>query len=277
MDDVTSERRTAPDPAPEPPPMSCGLEERGFARYRARDLGLAPAAARSGDLRQIEEGFARLPEDPYAPGTNRFRRYSQAVYLPWSGELSWMPGLPDPVHGTVTEYDQHGYNPEYAHVRRRFPEIPAALRDNPLLQRLIRFDVEEALWLDELRRSPLYAGVHMIKLAVREPGGTAVSSPDCLHQDGGSATFTFAHLIACRNVRGGENVIATPESVDRQPDDVPPAAVHARFTLAEPLDTYAVHDPRVSHYVGPVHRGDGPGPGERCIVIIGVAPFTLRL
>lgn len=53
--------------------------------------------------------------------------------------------------------------------------------------------------------------------------------------------------------------------------------MHARFTLNEPLDGYAVHDHRVSHYVGPVSLGDGTGPGERRILIIGLAPYGPRL
>jgi hypothetical protein len=263
---------------PRPAGGSGDLRQNGFARYRAPDLGLGPDGdSRADELRQITDAYAELPADPYAPAAKRFRRYSHAVYLPWTAELSWIPGVPDGTYGSVTEYDQYGYNPEYADQRRRFPEIPAALRANPLLLRLIRFDIQQALWLEELGRSPLYAGVHMIKLSVRDRDDIAVSSPNCLHQDGGGATFTFAHLISCANVRGGENVIASPDGVDRQPEDVPPGSIHARFTLVEPLETYAVHDPRVSHYVAPVRLGDGPGPGERCILIVGVAPFAPML
>ena len=134
------------------------------------------------------------------------------------------------------------------------------------------------MWLDELNRTPLYVGVHMIKLAVRDRAEQAVSSPDCLQQDGGSAaTFTFAHLVACTNIRGGDNVIAVTGGAGRQPADLPPQDVHARFTLTGPLDGYAVHDHRVSHYVAPVRLGDEPGHGERRILIIGLVPYAPRL
>jgi hypothetical protein len=251
----------------------------GFARYNADDFGLGPAEALQADdgLRQLTDASGFLPPDPYAPAANRFRTYSHIVYLPWTGELSWIPGIPDTVHGSVTEYYQNEYNPEYSHVRRLLPDIPAALQANPLLLHLIRFDIEQVLWLEELNRTPIYVGVHMIKLSVRDWGEVAVSSPNCLHQDGGTATFTFAHLITCSNIVGGENVIASPDSAGRQPEDLPPAAIRARFALVDPLDTYAVHDSRVSHYVSPVRLGDGPGHGERCIFIIGVAPFVPRL
>jgi hypothetical protein len=157
------------------------------------------------------------------------------------------------------------------------PDIPAALRGNPLLLRLIRTDLDHATWLEDLQRTPVYVGVHLLKLAVHDSTDEAVSSPNCLHQDGGShATFTFAHLIGCTNIRGGENTIADPEGVGRQPDDLPRTAVRARFTLTEPLDGYAVHDHRVSHHVAPVRLGDRPGPGDRRILIIGVAPYGPR-
>ncbi|MGW5055636.1 2OG-Fe dioxygenase family protein [Actinokineospora sp. NPDC004072] len=245
------------------------VRERGFARYARAEL---PITADEADLREITAAFADLPPDPYAPGTNRFRRYCNAVYLPWNGELHWLP-----AHDGMSDYYQDDHNPEYPSMVRAFPDVPDQLRRNPLLGALVRSDVERLLWLDELTRWPIWAGVHMIKLAVRDADEVAVSSPNCLHQDGGStATFTYAHLVDCTNIAGGENVIATPRSAGRQPDEVP-GEVHARFTLTEPLETYVVHDHRVSHYVGPVRRGDGPGPGQRCILIVGIAPYAPRL
>ncbi|WP_407563906.1 2OG-Fe dioxygenase family protein [Streptomyces sp. 184] len=267
---------------PAAPPAAAGhsadsLRRDGFARYRAADLGLDPAAY-AGELAEIDEVYARLPPDPYAPSTNRSRRYSHAVYLPWTRRLTFVPGAPDAAYGTVTEYWQDDHNPEYPHMRRRLPDIPAAQQGNPLLLHLIHTDLAQAMWHEELQHAPLYVGVHMIKLAVHEPGERAVSSPDCLHQDGASAaTFTFAHLIGCTNIRGGDNVIAAPEGAGRQPADLPPDDLYARFALTEPLDGYAVHDHRVSHYVAPVHLGDDPGPGERRILIIGLAPYAPRL
>lgn len=255
------------------------LRHLGFARLGRSTAGYPDPARHAGDLAQLAEVCAHLPADPYAAGgANRFRRYSHAVHLPWTGELSFCPGAPDDRYGTVTEYWQDEHNPEYPDMRRGLPDIPPALLANELLLRLIRFDIGQTLWLEHLRRVPLYVGVHMIKLAVDQPGQEAVSSPDCLHQDGGSReTFTFAHLVGSGNVSGGENAIATPESAGRRPDGLPPGAVHDRFTLTAPLDGYAVHDHRVSHYVGPVRRGAGPGPGERSILIVGLAPYAPRL
>ncbi|MFD9590680.1 2OG-Fe dioxygenase family protein [Streptomyces sp. NPDC059980] len=253
-----------------------GLRERGFVRYGADRFGIRAGSAED-DLARIRKVFAALPSDPYAPGTHRFRRYSHAVYLPWKDELSWIPGTPDPVHGTVTDCFQGEEDPAHPRPRRVLPDIPEELRGNALLLRLLRWDIEQVLSLRNLGSRPLWAGVHLIRLGVDGPGQSAVSTPDCLHQDGGSAgTFTFAHLISRTNVTGGQNVIATPGSAGLQPDD-PWADIHAEFTLTDPLDGYAVHDHRVSHYVGPVRVGSGLGPGERSILIVGLAPYVPQL
>ncbi len=245
----------------------------GYARLSAADLGIDTEAFAT-DFEGLTDAYRDLPPDPYARRTNRFRRYSHAVHLPWTGELSYIPGAPDDEFGTATEYWQDEHNPEYPRMRRRLPDIPPALHGNRLLDALIRADLDHALWLEDLHRVPVYVGVHLIALAVRDREQVAVSSPNCLHQDGGSpATFTFAHLVGRRNVEGGENVIATPESAGRQPDDLPPGAVHDRFFLTEPLDGYGVHDQRVSHYVGPVRLGDEEGDGRREILIVGIAPY----
>ncbi|MGW1174009.1 2OG-Fe dioxygenase family protein [Kitasatospora sp. NPDC002543] len=250
------------------------VRREGWARLGAADLGI-DVDAMAEDLAELAAAYQDLPADPYARATHRFRRYSHAVHLPWTGELSYVPGAPDEEFGTVTEYWQDEHNPEYPRVRRRLPDIPPALRGNRLLDALIRADLGHALWLEDLHRVPVYVGVHLIALGVHGRDQVAVSSPDCLHQDGGSpATFTFAHLVGRRNVEGGENVIATPGSAGRRPDALPPEDIHARFVLTEPLDGYGVHDRRVSHYVGPVRLGAAGGDGRRDILIVGIAPYT---
>lgn len=249
------------------------LPERGFARGRAAEFGFSADQCPE-DFQQLAAAFAGLPEDPYAPGGKRFRRYSRLVYLPWNEGLFWIPGIPDNRYGSVAEYHQGRYNPDFTQLRRRFPEVPEMLQRNALLLQIIRSDIAQLQWLEEMTRTPIYIGLHMVKLAVGNRGDVAVSSPNCLHQDGGANMFTFAHLVDCHNVVGGENVIATPESAGRQPEELAPEAIHAQFTLAEPLETYVVHDHRVSHHVSPVRLGDAPGPGQRSILIIGVAPFV---
>jgi hypothetical protein len=263
-------------PSPRRADGESALRLHGFTRYSAADLGLDGKDCADG-LRQVVDVFADLPADPYAPEANRFRRFSRAVYLPWTEELSWIPGVPDDSSGTVAEFDQAGYNSEFNGARRRFAEIPAPLRDDPFLLHLIRFDLAQVRWLSELASKPVHVGVHLVKLSAPGPTDIASSSPDCLHQDGGSASFSFAHLIDRRNAVGGENVVAAPEHAGLLPEHLPPAAASSRFTLLKPLDTFVAHDPRVSHYVSPVRRGDGPGPGERCVILVGLTPLTPEL
>ncbi|MFI9162464.1 2OG-Fe dioxygenase family protein [Kitasatospora aureofaciens] len=256
------------------PERGARMRRDGHARLSAADLGI-DIVALAEDFARLADAYRELPRDPYARETNRFRRYSHAVYLPWTGALSYIPGSPDEEFGTVTEYWQDEHNPEYPRVRRRLPDISQALHGNRLLEALVRADLDHALWLEDLQRVPVYVGIHLMTLDVRGRGQEAVSSPNCLHQDGGSpATFTFAHLVGRRNVEGGENVIATPQSAGRQPGNLPEDAVHARFVLTEPLDGYGVHDHRVSHYVGPVRLGDDGDDGRRDILIVGIAPYT---
>ncbi|MFE2107142.1 2OG-Fe dioxygenase family protein [Kitasatospora sp. NPDC059463] len=258
----------------QPPEHGGRVRRDGYARLNAADLGIDTAALAE-DFARLADTYQDLPPDPYARETRRFRRYSHAVYLPWTGELSYIPGAPDEEFGSVTEYWQDEHNPEYPRMRRRLPDIPEALHGNRLLDILVRADLDRALWLEDLHRVPVYVGIHLISLAVHDRAQVAVSSPNCLHQDGGSpATFTFAHLVGRWNVKGGENVIATPESAGRTPDTLPSEAIHDRFVLTEPLDGYGVHDRRVSHYVGPVHLGDGGSDGRRDILIVGIAPYT---
>jgi hypothetical protein len=251
------------------------LPTHGYARYGPGDLELDAFSGRwREDLARLSRDFDDLPCDSYDPQDNRLRRYAHAVHLPWDDTLSWIPDEQDADKGSVAEYHQTRH-PDYDHGRH-WPGIPAKVRDNALLLHLMRVDARRTLWRKEHRRSPLYLAVHLVKLAAQTAGDAAVASPNCVHQDGDN-TFVFAHLISRRNVGGGENLIARPECAGRQPDEVAPADVHAAFTLHEPLESYGLYDPLVSHYVAPVRRGDGAGPGERCMLLIGVAAYALRL
>ncbi|MFI9031094.1 2OG-Fe dioxygenase family protein [Streptomyces sp. NPDC053560] len=245
----------------------------GYARLPGASLGVDAKWA-AGELTQFAQAYEGLPRDPYAPHANRYRRYSHAVYLPWKDELSFIPGVPDAEYGSTSAYWQDEHNREFPRIRRRLPDLPTALHSNQLLNAIIRADLAEALWLPQLHTAPVYIGIHMVRLAVRDQAQVAMSSPNCLHQDGGSpALCTFAHLIGRRNIHGGENIIATADSAGRQPGELSPSAIHARFVLSEPLDGYGVHDQRVAHYVAPVRLADAADTGHRDILLLGIAPF----
>ena len=108
--------------------------------------------------------------------------------------------------------------------------------------------------------------VHFIKLCVKKEGDRATSSPDCLHQDG--EPFTFAHLIERSNVIGGTNAIAIPEAAGNKPEDVDNNDLIEVFEITEPLESYGVYDPKVSHYVSPIKKGNGNQIGVRSVILI---------
>ena len=252
------------------------LSEKGFARYRHEDI-LAGIDEHDTDglFEQIRQFFTDLPADPYAAGCNRYRGYGRALVVPWERSLTWLPTILDPQLGPVTEYYQGDHNPEYRGERRRFFAIPAEVQENPLLRDIILFDVDQTLWLEHLNNGPLHVGVHFVKLAVDTPDDEAVSSPNVLHQDG--EPFTFAHLISRDNVVGGVNVIAPPRCAGLLPEEVTSDLVLAEFTLENPLESYAVHDPKVSHYVSPVRRGNQRRRGERGVLLVDVTPYVPRI
>lgn len=248
------------------------LSEAGFARYAAEDFLMRVDGFDTDRLlKELQGQFVGMPSDPYGPNTNRYRRYGRAVYVPWSGNLTWLPTVEDAELGPATEYFQGDFNPEFPGARRRFPAIPEKARNNELLRQIVLFDAEQALWLDELRHGPVHIGVHFLTLRVDGEGERAVPSPDFLHQDG--ERFTFAHLINRDNVVGGTNVIAPPRCAGMKPEEISADLRQAEFTLENPLDSYAVYDEKVSHYVSPVCRGSAPRPGERSILLIDFTPY----
>ncbi|MEU5427904.1 2OG-Fe dioxygenase family protein [Streptomyces olivoreticuli] len=258
-----------------------GLAELGFARYHRQDVLSAIDGFRTDSpdtaslFDEIRRSFADLPADPYDEAANRFRQYGSAVLLPWERSLTWLPADPGPGTGRASEYYQGDHNPEYAGMRRHFGDIATHVRENPLLRKIILFDADRTLWLKHFGNVPLRVGVHFIKLSVDNPGDVAVPSPDVLHQDG--EPFTFVHLISRDNVTGGVNVIAPPRCAGLRPEEVSRGLLQAEFTLEDPLDSFAIHDPRVSHYVSPVRRGDRPRRGERDVVLVDFTPYVTQI
>ncbi|GAB2712398.1 2OG-Fe dioxygenase family protein [Kitasatospora kifunensis] len=245
----------------------------GFARYRRKEVleGVGDHYTDT-QFEQIRRSFADLPADPYAEGSNRYRRYGGAVYLPWERSLTWLPASSHPRLGPVTEFYQGEYNPEYSGTRRYFSAIATEILENPLLREIVLFDAAQMLWLKDFGNGPLFVGVHFVKLAVDDLGDVAVSSPDALHQDG--EPFSFVHLISRDNVVGGVNVIAPPRCAGLRPEEVTRDLLHAEFTLEDPLDSFGVYDPLVSHYVSSVGRGNEPRGGERSVLLVGFTPYV---
>ncbi|MFB4164459.1 2OG-Fe dioxygenase family protein [Alteribacillus sp. JSM 102045] len=246
------------------------LKESGFAYYDLKDYihynGIEE------DLKQLTRAFDTLPADEYAPHLNRYRRYARAIVMPKTYQIQWLPE--SNVNGKAYyEYFQGSFNPEYTGEYRRFPSLMKETMANPLLEEIIRFDFKETFWMREDALMPVHAGIHFVKLQVEKEGDVAVSSPNNLHQDG--EPFTFAHLIRRRNIIGGLNAISKPSMRGKMPEDIDDQDITASFYLENPLESYGVYDPLVTHYVGEVEKGLEDGPGERSAILIDFQPTVI--
>lgn len=253
------------------------LRELGWTRYdRARILGDSFDGF-GNSLAQLQHFFRDLPPDRYAPDSGRFRRHTRGVFLPWEDRLSWLPNIEDAQYGSVVDYDMQGYNPEFASVKRQMPAVPDAVRTDPLVERIVRFDVAQTLWLGDFARTPLSVGVGCMLLSVDEAGREAAATPNKLHKDGDAVAFTFIHLILRDNVEGGTNYIAPPRCVGLLPCELSKAMIDAEFTLHDELDSFVVHNSRVSHHVSPIRQDKAGAPGRRGVLIVAVSPLVKQL
>ncbi|TQF02419.1 hypothetical protein E6W39_09235 [Kitasatospora acidiphila] len=248
------------------------LAKNGYDRWGlAEHFGITEDDA---NYQALRAAYADLPPDPYAPGSGRHRRYARGMFLPWSKEFIWMPATESQRREGMNGYYQGDHNPEYPNVVRNLPAITQETCDNPLVLDMIKFAFEQTRWSEDDSVWPLFVGVHLIKLHI-EDDGEAVSSPNELHQDG--EPYVFAHLIYRDNMVGGGNVIATPAYRGKQPADVPPEDTLAAFDLEKPLDSYAITDDLVSHYVAPIRKGEAERPGERAIMLSDWVPMRHRI
>ncbi|OXM52856.1 2OG-Fe dioxygenase family protein [Amycolatopsis alba] len=249
------------------------LVEHGFARYDlAEEFGIAES---DGVFQRLLTEFVDLPPDPYATEAGRNRRYARGLYLPWSREFSWIPDTHFGDQGWMNGYYQADHNPEYVGVVRKLPAMSETARNNPIIREILDFDFAQTRWSEDDAAFPLHVGVHLIKLAVDDDGGEAISSPNELHQDG--EPFVFAHLVYRQNVVGGRNVIAPPKYRGLLPADVPDGEALAEFELVKPLESYGVTDAKVSHYVSPIKRGPGPETGERAVILTDFTPMRQHI
>lgn len=151
------------------------------------------------DYQELLEYFSNLPEDDYAPNFNRYRRYSRAIILPETEDIYWLPTI-NKNNVEYSAYFQGKFNPEHPGAYREFHSIEKNIRNNKLLNEIIKANYKETFWNKEDKILPIHVGVHFVKLYVEKDGDKAISSPDCLHQDG--EPFSFAHLIERTNVKG---------------------------------------------------------------------------
>ncbi|SCT09644.1 2OG-Fe dioxygenase family protein [Staphylococcus caeli] len=239
------------------------IKQNGYARYDLmKDLNYEGIQH---DYQELLENFSSLPEDDYAPNLNRYRRYSRAIILPETEDIYWLPTITK-NDVEYSAYFQGKFNPEHPGAYREFHSIEKNIRNNKLLNEIIKANYKETFWNEEDKILPIHVGVHFVKLYVEKDVDKAISSPDCLHQDG--EPFTFAHLIERTNVTGGTNAIAIPEAAGNKPEDIDNKDLIEVFEITQPLESYGVYDPDVSHYVSPVEKGNDNHIGVRSVILI---------
>ncbi|MGH8037955.1 MAG: 2OG-Fe dioxygenase family protein [Pseudomonas sp.] len=252
------------------------LAEVGYAHYTPK----FQSSYSTQSMSQLLSEFDLLERDEFAPyGANRFRRYGSGVILPWKndGEISWLPAVVDALGRKRAGYSQGDHNPDYAGVRD-FPSLSEDVRSSPMLLELVREDFSLTFWASHEQRLPIYVGVHFIKLTSRGAHDPGVSSPDCFHQDG--EPFTFAHLIhRSEGLAGGINYIGQPSLRNVPMEQANCSEIIATFTLDKPLESFAVHDPKVTHFVSPIIRPEGHRSDtcERCMVLIDFSPTVQKI
>lgn len=221
--------------------------------------------------RDVKDAFADLAKDPYAPESGRHRSYSRMLYLPWRDSLEWLPevardGVPS------SPYDQGRFNGEFQQTRY-FPGVGQRVGSSPFLEKVVRADLASLSGLEVFRLWPVYVGVHLIRLLVEPGRERAMTTPDCLHQDGGADMFGFVHLIGLSNAAGGDTLVAPPECAGMAPHTVAARDRLAHFRLERPLDWYAINDHRVSHHAAAIRATDPQRPAVRDVVLLGISPY----
>jgi len=246
------------------------LKNKGFEHFFIETYNLDVNAELN--LKKIQHEFDKLSRDRYGEEDNRFRSYARGVLLPWKAKFEWIPPTQFANGQPSTEYYQGPYNPEFSGERRLLPAISDEMRSNPLLCQLISENFGRTFWPETLWMHPLQVGVSFIKLQVDVDHRRALSTPDSFHQDG--ETFTFAHLVKREGIIGGINAIADPSAAGKVATDVPREQLLAEFQLCRPLESYAIFDPLVSHYISPIELESGHSRGERSIVLIDFTPMV---
>lgn len=89
------------------------LSEAGYARYSAEEV-VPDVHQSASDLRRFVDFTRTMREDPYAPGSRRYRAYSRAVALPWDRSFSWLPTTTDQDGFEQCVYHQGEHNTEFS-------------------------------------------------------------------------------------------------------------------------------------------------------------------
>lgn len=204
-------------------------------------------------------------------GSGRYRRHSKALLYPQEMELRFLK----PRDG-MTTYNQGAFNAEHPNKIRELHTISEELLSTPALQSLVWYNFEQTQWEGYDLTFPLCIGFSIIKFFISGKADQSRSigaTPDALHQDG--EVYTFAHLLERTNANGALNVIAPPEAAGNHPAAIDETNIIEQFTLENYFDSYAIFDPKVSHYVSGISRRVDGSDGSRTVLLVDFTPMKL--
>lgn len=249
------------------------LQDKGYCVFSP------PHTYSDDDIKIITSEFTHLEKDHYAPDkVKRFRRYANGIILPWKNNVTieWLP-IKEIDGKRLSGYVQGGNNPEYDNIRY-FNAISDGVKRNTFLQELIKWDFFNTFWDDNDIRLPIYFGLHFVKILSSSDTDLGISSPNCFHQDG--EPFTFAHLVSkTNNATGGINYVGKTAIRNKSLGEVSEKDIIQEFELKQFMDSFAVHDPKVSHYVSPLLKscGNEQEDAKRCIILLDFSPTVQKI
>lgn len=220
------------------------LEATAYSLLPASDLNVPPELLLAWDA--LRADYPGLPLDEFLPGglKYRFRRWGKVYFLPSTGEIVSLP---------ASDYFQStDINTVTGGIVRRFAPLLPPMFDNPFLQALIRFNMDQFPLQQAQRSLPWQVDIHLIRV-VADSTGEGHPTPEGIHKDG--AEFVTVHLIEMDNAAGGE---VTIYDNDKQP--------LYRFQLGQLLDSYLFEDPRVWHAASAIKPLDPARPAVRSIL-----------
>ncbi len=230
--------------------ITTARDVRSELEAQAYSLVLAPTIVVPPELvlawEALRAAYPSLPLDEFLPGglKYRFRRWGKAYYLPSTGEILPLP--------PADYFQSADINTVTGGIVRRFAPLLPDMVDNPFMQALIRFNMDQfPIRLDQ-RSAPWQVDIHLIRV-VADSTGLGHPTPEGIHKDG--AEFVTVHLVELDNAAGGDVTIYDNA---KQP--------LFTFRLASLLDSYLFEDPRVWHAAGPIKPIDPARPAVRSIL-----------
>lgn len=185
------------------------------------------------DLMDFARFWDDLPADRYLPGgqRHRFRRYGLVRADAGAGAVAIRALQARPFRQDEVTMPLYGGRP------REFAPIPAAMFRHPVLNELLRRDIEILRLASGVTSFDM--GIHVIRVVASDDTERTVT-PEGRHRDG--HMFVGMHLMGRRDCAGGESVI--------YPNEDP--ANSTTLLLTEPGDSLIVDDRRVQHEVTPI-------------------------